>query len=84
VIAGEKFSLVIRTVEQAEQEMGTRILGTVPKIEGWIQREGYVARHWALLSIVLVLVLTGVFHSLNAALLSEKPHRTTQAAPTRH
>jgi len=84
VIAGEKFSLVIRTVEQAEQEMGTRILGTVPKIEGWIQREGYVARHWALLSIVLVLVLTGVFHSLNAALVSEKPHRTTQAAPTRH
>ena len=83
VIAGEKFSLVIRTVEQAEQEMGTRILGTVPKIDGWIQREGYVARHWALLSIVLVLVLTGVFHSLNAALLAEKPHRTTQAAPTR-
>ena len=84
VIAGEKFSLVIRTVEQAEQEMGTRILGTVPKIEGWVQREGYVARHWALLSIVLVLVLTGVFHSLNAALLSEKPQRTTQATPTRH
>ena len=82
VLAGEKFSLVIRTVEQAEQEMGARILGTVPKIEGWVQREGYLARHWALLSIVLVLVLTGVFHSLNATLLSDKPHHT-QAAPTR-
>ena len=82
VMAGEKFALVIRTVEQAEQEMGTRILGTVPKIEGWTQREGYLARHWALLSIVLVLVLTGVFHSLNATLLSDKPHRT-ESAPTR-
>lgn len=83
VIAGEKFALVIRTVEQAEQEMGARILGTVPKIEGWIQREGYLARHWALLSIVLVLVLTGVFHSLNATLLSDRPHRT-ESSPTRH
>lgn len=82
VIAGEKFSFVIRTVEQAEQEMGARILGTVPKIEGWVQREGFLTRHWAFLSIVLVLVLTGVFHSLNATLLSERPH-TTQAAPTR-
>jgi protein tyrosine kinase modulator len=82
VFAGEKFALVIRTVEQAEQEMGARILGTVPKIEGWIQREGYVARHWALLSIVLVLVLTGVFHSLNATLLSDRPHRT-ESSPTR-
>ncbi len=82
VIAGEKFSLVIRTVEQAEHEMGARILGTVPKIDGWVQREAFLTRHWALLSIVLVLVLTGVFHSLNATLLSERPH-TTQAAPTR-
>ncbi|HKQ19735.1 MAG TPA: Wzz/FepE/Etk N-terminal domain-containing protein [Candidatus Eisenbacteria bacterium] len=82
VIAGEKFSLVIRTVEQAEQEMGARILGTVPKIEGWTQREGYIARHWAFLSIVLVLVITGVFHSLNATILSDKPH-STQASPSR-
>jgi uncharacterized protein involved in exopolysaccharide biosynthesis len=82
VIAGEKFSLVIRTVEQAEQEMGARILGTVPRIEGWVQREGYIARHWALLSIVLVIVLTGVFHSLNATILSDKPHRM-ESAPTR-
>jgi hypothetical protein len=82
VIAGEKFSLVIRTVEQAEQEMGARILGTVPKIEGWVQREGYIARHWALLSIVLVLVITGVFHSVSATILSDKSHRT-EAAPTR-
>lgn len=82
VIAGEKFSLVIRTVEQAEQEMGARVLGTVPKIEGWVQREGYIARHWALLSIVLVLVITGVFHSVSATILSDKSHRT-EAAPTR-
>ena len=82
VLAGEKFALVIRTVEQAEQEMGARILGTVPKIEGWVQREGYLARHWALVSIVLVLVLTGVFHGLNATLLSDGTHRT-EAAPRR-
>lgn len=82
VVAGEKFALVIRTVEQAEQEMGARILGTVPKIEGWVQREGYLVRHWALLSIVLVLVLTGVFHSLNATLLSGGPHRT-ESSPQR-
>jgi len=82
VIAGEKFALVIRTVEQAEQELGARILGTVPKIEGWSQRGGYFARHWAFLSIVLVLVITGVFHSLNATILAEKQH-STQASPTR-
>lgn len=82
VIAGEKFSLVIRTVEQAEHELGARILGTVPKIEGWSQREGYIAKHWAFLSIVLVLVITGVFHSLNATILAEKQHHT-QASPTR-
>lgn len=67
VFAGEKLSMVVRTVEQTEQELGVRVLGTVPRIEGWKSPEGFLARRWAALSIILVLVLTGFFHGFHAA-----------------
>jgi uncharacterized protein involved in exopolysaccharide biosynthesis len=72
VLAGEKIAHVLRTVEQAEQEMGTRVLGTVPRIEGWSRPGSFLQNHWAGLSVVLVLVLTGAFYVVNATLLSDR------------
>lgn len=80
VLILEKLAVVINTVEQAEQEMGARVLGTVPKIEGWVRRGSYLARHWAAVSIVVVLLLTGLFHGLNATVLNARPHPAAGAS----
>ena len=72
VLAGEKVAHVLRTVEQAEQEMGTRVLGTVPRIEGWSRPGTFLQNNWAGLSLVLVLVLTGAFYVVNATVLSSR------------
>jgi hypothetical protein len=73
VFALEKITTVIRTVEQAETELEFRVLGTVPRIPGWSRFEGYVARRWAAASILLVLVLTGIFHGVRATTHSDAP-----------
>ncbi|HEX7078112.1 MAG TPA: hypothetical protein VF363_06815 [Candidatus Eisenbacteria bacterium] len=82
VVAFEKFSMSIRTVEQAEMELGKSVLGTVPRIEGLTRRGSYIARNWAILSIVVVLLLTGLFHGLNATIMSERAHQRSGTSPT--
>jgi uncharacterized protein involved in exopolysaccharide biosynthesis len=80
VLVLEKVTVVINSVEQAEQELGTRVLGTVPKIQGWVRRGSYLARHWAAVSTVVVLLLTGLFLGLNATVPSARPHQATGAS----
>jgi polysaccharide biosynthesis transport protein len=73
VFAVEKLAAVVRTVEQAEHEIGAKVIGTVPRIEGWGRPGSYLHRQWPLLSILLVLVVTGLFISIYGAVVSERP-----------
>jgi hypothetical protein len=65
--AVDRFGGVIRTVEDAEREIGHPVIGTVPRVEGWGRPGSYLRNHWAMLSIVLVLLLTGVFYAVHGA-----------------
>ncbi len=78
IISIEKLGGVIRTVEQAEQEIGARVIGTVPRVEGWSRPGSFFSNHWAALSILLVLLLTGIFYTVRSAL--QPAHRSSRPA----
>jgi uncharacterized protein involved in exopolysaccharide biosynthesis len=68
VFALEKLGAVIQSVEQAEQELGAKVIGTVPRVEGWGQPGSFLQNHWPALSIVVVLLITGIFYTVNNVL----------------
>lgn len=72
VLVGERVAAVIRTVEQAEAELGAKVVGTVPRIEGWSRPGSFMRNNWPALSIVLVILITGLFHTLHATVLSDR------------
>ena len=75
LIAGlERVGMIIRTVEQAEREFGVKVIGTIPRIEGWPMPGSFYATHWAPLTIVGIILVT----VLTMGILS------TVAAPDRH
>ena len=59
VFAIERLGGLIQTVEQAEHEVGARVIGTIPRVEGWSRPGSYIQRNWAVLSVLLVLLVTG-------------------------
>jgi succinoglycan biosynthesis transport protein ExoP len=73
-IMAERFGAALTTMEQAEREIGARVIGTIPKIEGWAQPGNYFQRYWPVMSIALVLFATAVFYTLHATVL--KPDTT--------
>ena len=77
VLMGEKMAVVVRTVEQAETELGAKVIATVPRIEGWSRPGTYWQNNWPVYAILTVLVLTGTFFTLHATVLA--PHAATQA-----
>jgi uncharacterized protein involved in exopolysaccharide biosynthesis len=68
VLGHEKMVAVIRTVPQAEREIRARVLGTIPRVEGWARPGSFLENHWPALAIVSVLLLTAVFHVVRASL----------------
>lgn len=65
VFAGERLASVLRSLEQTEAEYGHRVIGTVPRIDGWSRPGSYLRNHWAALAVVLVLLLTGLAFAVN-------------------
>ena len=39
IVGAERVGAILRTVEQAEEEMGTKVIGTIPRIEGGRDRD---------------------------------------------
>jgi hypothetical protein len=66
VLASERLASVLRTLEQAELEYGHRVIGTIPRIEGWARPGSYLENHWAVLAVILVLLLTGLVFAVDA------------------
>jgi len=81
VLVGEKMAVVVRTVEQAETELGTKVIATVPRIEGWSRPGSYWQNNWPVYAIFVVLFLTGTFFTLHATVLAPRPPATTASQP---
>ncbi len=79
-IVAERLGAALHSLEQAEKEIGARVIGTIPRIEGWAQPGGYVQKYWPVLSIALILFATAVFTTLHGTVLNPKTG-TTQSVP---
>ncbi|HET9941461.1 MAG TPA: hypothetical protein VFR25_10225 [Candidatus Eisenbacteria bacterium] len=73
VLLGEKVRLVVRSVEQAEGELGARVIATFPRIEGWSRPGTYFQNNWPVMVIFAVVLVTGTFFALNATLFAPHP-----------
>jgi uncharacterized protein involved in exopolysaccharide biosynthesis len=73
VFAGERLASVVRTLEQTETEFGHRVIGTIPRIDGWARPGTYLENNWAALAIILVLLLTGLFFAVDAIPPADQP-----------
>ncbi len=82
VVAAERLGAALHTLEQAEREIGVRVIGTIPRIEGWAQPGSYIQKFWPVLSIVLVLLATAVFYTLHVTVLSSKSSTTESVQPS--
>ncbi|HYQ89171.1 MAG TPA: Wzz/FepE/Etk N-terminal domain-containing protein [Candidatus Binatia bacterium] len=81
VIVAERLGAALHSLEQAEKEIGVRVIGTIPRIEGWAQPGGYVQKYWPVLSIALVLFATAVFYTLHVTVLKTGATESVQAQP---
>ena len=79
VMLGEKVRLVVRSVEQAEEELGARVIATFPRIEGWARPGTYFQNNWPVLVIFGVILVTGTFFALNATLFAPHPYVKAKA-----
>lgn len=60
ILGAERVGAILRTVEQAEEEMGTKVIGTIPRIEGWSRPGSFLENNWAPISILAILILTAL------------------------
>jgi len=71
IVGAERVGAILRTVEQAEVELGTKVIGTIPRIEGWSRPGTFLQNNWAPISILALIVLTalvtGVYTSVTAS-----------------
>lgn len=77
----ERVGAIVRTVEQAEQELGVKVIGTIPRIEGWSRPGSFIQNHWAPLSIVALVLVTALVTGIHTSLTASEPRtpRTGQA-----
>jgi len=83
IIGAEKVGAILRTVEQAEEEMGTKVIGTIPRIEGWSRPGSFLANNWAPLSILAIVILTALVSVTYTSFTSSKNAAPTSGATPR-
>ena len=77
ILGAERVGAILRTVEQAEEEMGTKVIGTIPRIEGWSRPGSFLENNWAPLSILAILILTALVSVTYTSLNSTRHAATT-------
>ncbi|HSQ60208.1 MAG TPA: hypothetical protein VLT84_07220 [Acidobacteriota bacterium] len=82
IVAMERVGAIVRTVEQAESELGVKVIGTIPRIEGWSRPGSFFQNHWAPLSIVALVLVTALVTGIHSTLSTGEPRtpRTGQAS----
>ena len=79
IFAAERVGAILRTVEQAEEELGTKVIGTIPRIEGWSRPGSFIQNHWAPVSILAILLLTALVTGVYTTVTSNRDlHPTTR------
>jgi hypothetical protein len=83
VFGGERLASVLRTLEQAEKEYGQKVLGTVPRIEGWSRPGSYLENNWPAMAVLVVLLLTGIVFAFDIAPRVQQTTTSQHLGPTR-
>jgi len=81
IMGMERVGAIVRTVEEAERELGVKVIGTIPRIEGWARPGSFVQNHWAPLSIATLILLTALVTGIHSTLTSTAP-RAPRASQT--
>jgi len=81
IMGMERVGALVRTVEEAERELGVKVIGTIPRIEGWARPGSFVQNHWAPLSIATLILLTALVTGIHSTLTSTTP-RAPRAGQT--
>jgi hypothetical protein len=58
LFALERFGAVLRTTEEAEREFGIKVVGIVPRIEGWKRPGNFFQSSWPFFALTLILLVT--------------------------
>lgn len=74
IVGAERVGAILRTVEQAEEEMGTKVIGTIPRIEGWSRPGSFLENNWAPISILAILLLTALVTGVYTTVTSSSRH----------
>jgi uncharacterized protein involved in exopolysaccharide biosynthesis len=83
IVGAERVGAILRTVEQAEEEMGTKVIGTIPRIEGWSRPGSFLENHWAPVSILALIVLTALITGVYTTVATSRHVNPTNAEQRR-
>jgi polysaccharide biosynthesis transport protein len=83
ILGAERVGAILRTVEQAEEEIGTKVIGTIPRIEGWSRPGSFLENNWAPLSILAIVILTALVSVTYTSLTSSSRHGATPSGELR-
>lgn len=70
ILGLERVGSILRTVEQAEKELGVKVIGMIPKIEGWAKPGSFLQNNWAPLSIVTLILVTVLVAGVHSAIVA--------------
>jgi succinoglycan biosynthesis transport protein ExoP len=77
ILGAERVGALLRTVEQAEEEMGTKVIGTIPRIEGWSRPGSFLENNWAPISILTIILLTALVTGVYTTVTANRHVSTT-------
>jgi polysaccharide biosynthesis transport protein len=83
IVGAERMGAILRTVDQAEEEMGTKVIGTIPRIEGWSRPGTFLENHWAPVSILALIVLTALITGVYTTVATSRNANATNVEQRR-
>jgi len=83
VLGIERFGATIRSVEEAEKEYSTRVIGSIPRVAGWPRPGSFLVNHWPVMAMMFVMVATTVVYLARIVPHSNHPSRATQSGQQR-
>ena len=83
MLAAERLPGALRTVEEAERELGAKVIGTIPRVAGWPRPGTFLQNYWAHLSLLVVVVSTVIFIVVHHVTQAPRPGSPAAATHVR-
>ncbi len=83
VLGIERFGATLRSIEDAEKEFGTPVIGSIPRVEGWPRPGSFLVNNWPVMAMMVVMVATTVVYFTVIAPHSNQSARATQSGQQR-